>query len=221
MTKQKLIQQIMRDPSAAIIVRRVQDMLDEERDRRHEFYEWVTPDVKAEFINGEIEIHSPVMKRHHDAATALWSLLHHYSLKHDLGYVGIEKLMISLTRNDYEPDICFFKKATADQFTDDQVLFPTPDFVVEILSKSNQKNIDRDRKIKFEDYEQHQISEYWIVDPEEQTVDQYQLRNGQYELLLKSKEGQIHCAAVSGFQIPIPAIFDANVNAEVLKTLLS
>ncbi|MEY4539280.1 MAG: hypothetical protein RLZZ306_1037, partial [Bacteroidota bacterium] len=33
-----------------------------------------------------------------------------YSDIHQLGFVGIEKIMITLTRNDYEPDICFFKK---------------------------------------------------------------------------------------------------------------
>lgn len=43
----------------------------------------------------------------------------------------IEKATIGLTRNDYEPDICFFTAEKAAQFTEDQMIFPTPDFVVE------------------------------------------------------------------------------------------
>ena len=31
-----------------------------------------------------------------------------------LGRVGVEKVMIGLTRNDYEPDIVFFNKEKAD-----------------------------------------------------------------------------------------------------------
>ncbi len=51
--------------------------------------------------------------------------------KNNLGEVGAEKVMIALTRNDYEPDISFFSKEKASKFTDDQMLFPAPDFVVE------------------------------------------------------------------------------------------
>ena len=36
--------------------------------------------------------------------------------------------MITLTRNDYEPDICFFKKEKSDDFVENQTLFPAPDY---------------------------------------------------------------------------------------------
>jgi hypothetical protein len=45
---------------------------------------------------------------------------------------GIEKLMVSLTRNDYEPDVCFWKSERATQFTSEQKLFPAPDFIAEV-----------------------------------------------------------------------------------------
>jgi len=28
--------------------------------------------------------------------------------KNNLGFIGHEKILIALTRNDYEPDICYF-----------------------------------------------------------------------------------------------------------------
>ena len=41
--------------------------------------------------------------------------------------------MISLTRNDYEPDICFWRSEITNEFIDDLLYFPTPDFVIEGL----------------------------------------------------------------------------------------
>jgi len=80
-----------------------------------------------------------------------------YVLRHDLGFVGHEKVMISLSRNDYEPDICYFNKEETRQFTPNQMRFPAPDFVVEVLSDRKAAN---DRGVKFEDYAAHGIVEY-------------------------------------------------------------
>ena len=55
-------------------------MADEKR-RRHEFREWITEDVKAEFINGEMVIHSPVRRRHWKASSYLSTLLNVFARK--------------------------------------------------------------------------------------------------------------------------------------------
>lgn len=48
----ELVTEIFDAPDAQLIINRVQAMLDDERKRRQEFYEWLQDDVKAEFING-------------------------------------------------------------------------------------------------------------------------------------------------------------------------
>jgi Uma2 family endonuclease len=78
-----------------------------------------------------------------------------------------------------EPDICFFRKDVSDKFTENQTLFPAPDFIVEILSDSTEH---RDRGVKFKDYQAHKIEEYWIIDPENQTLEQYHLKGDFYDL---------------------------------------
>jgi Uma2 family endonuclease len=157
------------------------------------------------------------MKRHNSSTVLLSRLMSIYSDIHQLGFVGIEKIMITLTRNDYEPDICFFKKEKSDDFVENQTLFPAPDFIVEILSEGTKK---RDRGVKFQDYQSHKIEEYWIIDPDHQTVEQYHLEDGEYELLLKSSEGNIKSFVITDFQIPIQSIFDEGINLETLKKLM-
>ena len=80
--------------------------------------------------------------------------------------------MVSLSRNDYEPDVCFWSINKSNRFQQRQAQFPAPDFVVEVLSVSTEAN---DRGIRYQDYESHGVREYWIVDPEKQTVEQYLL----------------------------------------------
>ena len=74
--------------------------------------------------------------------------------------------------------------------------------------------------MKFQDYQSHKIEEYWIIDPDHQTVEQYHLENREYELLLKSSEGNIKSLVMTDFQIPIQSIFDEGINLETLKKLM-
>ena len=213
----RLISEILKEPDAYLIIQEIENILEDEKARRITFYNDITEQEKVEFINGEIIVHSPVMKRHNTASLLLAQLMNIYNIKHQLGFVGIEKIMITLTRNDYEPDICFFRKEKSESFKEKQTLFPTPDFVIEILSKGTK---DRDRGVKFKDYQAHQIEEYWIIDPDHQTIEQYHYEEGQYELLLKSSEGNIKSLVMTGFQIPIQSVFDEKINLETLKKLM-
>jgi Uma2 family endonuclease len=216
---QELLDEIMSLPSAPAIVEQARHALEAERQRREQFYNEISEYEKAEFINGEVVIHSPVKKEHNDASGNLYALLHAYVHKHNLGYLGIEKIMITLSRNDYEPDICFFGRETAQHFTEGQSFFPAPDLVVEVLSRKTAAN---DRGVKFEDYRAHGVLEYWLVDPLARLVEQYRLdAEHQYELILKSGNGPIRCQAIPGFEIRMEAIFDAAVNVAELARVLA
>ena len=161
-------EQLLEQPDLPQIVQDLQKALEQEHQKRLSFYEWVTEDIKAEFINGEVIIHSPVANEHESVSSELYTLLNIYVSVNKLGRATHEKLMISLTRNDYEPDICFFKKEKSAKFKEGQKLFPAPDMVVEVLSRSTEKF---DRGIKFEDYSFHNIQEYWIIDPRQKTIE--------------------------------------------------
>lgn len=212
------VEQTLEMPNAVLFAQKLKSALEAEQKKRRHFYEIVDENKKMEFINGEIIVHSPVKLQHNSATKLLCKLLDTFVIKNNLGYVGIEKIMISLTRNDYEPDICFFSKEKSKKFTKKQMQFPAPDLVIEVLSDSTEK---ADREIKFQDYAAHGIEEYWIVDAERETIEQYFLQNEQYELLLKSNSGEIKSEVLPSFEIPIRAVFDEKLNVETLSKIIA
>lgn len=212
------VEQTLEMPDAVLFARKLKSALEAEQKKREHFYEIVDENKKMEFINGEIIFHSPVKLQHNSATGLIYNLLKTYVIKNDLGFVGIEKIMISLTRNDYEPDVCFFGKEKAKKFTKKQMRFPAPDLAIEVLSDSTEK---ADREIKFQDYAAHGVEEYWIVDAEKETIEQYFLQNEQYELLLKSNSGEIKSVVLPDFKIPIRAVFKEAENLSALTKIVS
>ncbi len=211
------VEALLRSPKLALHVRSFRRVLAEEEARRERFYEETDADQKAEFINGDVVMSSPARLRHNVVRDRLHTLLSTYVQVNDLGVVLGEKALIALTRNDYEPDVCFFKKETATGFAPNQWKFPAPDFACEVLSGST---AERDRGVKFEDYAAHGVAEYWLIDPDAQTVEQYALDGGRYALRIKAASGEIESGAVEGFAIPVRALFDNTASLDTLRRIV-
>lgn len=214
-----IVRQVLMQPEAYLLVSQIQRALHDEHTKRQHFYEIIDENTKMEFINGEIVYHSPVMMRHNLVTKRVLHLIDFYVQIHHLGFVGVEKILISLSRNDYEPDICFFRAEKAAVFSPNQARFPAPDLIVEILSDSTEH---RDRTTKFLDYAAHGVEEYWIINPETEIVEQYRLdtTSEQYDLTMKSGTGVLVCGAINGFNVPVRALFDDAVNMQAVKELL-
>ena len=213
-----LLEQLLDDTELPKMVSILNAKLDDEHRRREQFYEDLRADQKAEFINGEVVRHSPAKAKHLKARENLERLLGTFVAVRQVGEVHSEKALCSFTRNDYEPDICFFSETKAASITAETVKFPVPDFAVEVLSDSTER---KDRGVKFRDYAAHAVREYWIIDADDELVEQYLLKGTAYELRLKSGSGEIESAVVSGFRIPIRAIFDGEENLRVLRQILT
>lgn len=198
------VENLLQAPNLRELIDELERAWHEEQQRRHQFWADVDESVKAEFILGEIVYHSPIYGRHWMASTQITRRLLPYVYDKKLGMVGYEKVMIRLTRNDYEPDICFWNNEKAADFGPKQSAFPAPDFVVEILSDSTK---DRDYGLKKDDYARHGVREYWIVDTEAQTVEQYLLSGTDYQLAQKLKDGLLTSDVITGFTIGVKDIF--------------
>ena len=205
MNRTELLSSLKNRPDAIKIMEDAQSFFEKEKEVRRKFHDLVHENIKAEFINGEVIMHSPVKFEHWDASANLSASLITHVKQNDLGKIGVEKVMVHLTRNDYEPDICFFSKDKTAQFRPGQLLFPAPDFIVEILSPTTETV---DRTLKMTDYAAHGVTEYWIIDPVQQSVEQYFLENGDFILHVKLvREGTLHARAIENYRIGLQDIF--------------
>jgi Uma2 family endonuclease len=213
----ELLAPIQSSPFLPEVVDRLSSMLAAERQRRNKFYEEMTPEMKVEFIDGEVILHSPARNQHLDVTYNVATLVGSYVRLKNLSEVKIEKCLVVFPRNDYEPDIVFFGPAKAATLKQDTMKFPVPDLIVEVLSESTE---ERDRGVKFQDYEAHGVQEYWIVDAGRGLIEQHVLAGERYELRMKSGSGTLVSEAIPGFQSPVEAFFDAKANTASLRELL-
>lgn len=211
------VRELLKKHDVKQILEETQQVLASEKELRETFYDWVDSSMKAEFINGEIVVHSPALHIHTVIRTNLSRLADYYATQKDLGIVCDEKAMVHFSRNSYEPDICFWGKDKAANIKDDTSIYPVPDWIVEVLSKSTKK---RDRSIKFQDYAAHKVAEYWIIDPERSTVELYHLASPKdtiYTLLgTYTTQNKIQSLVIQGFEISVAAIFDKQENWKTL-----
>lgn len=92
------IADLLEAPDVKLVIERAQAILNDETQRRKEFREWLRDDVKAEFINGEVVMHSPIKRRHLEATKYLVNLLQNYVNLHHLGEVDFEEALVALSR---------------------------------------------------------------------------------------------------------------------------
>jgi Uma2 family endonuclease len=79
------------------------------------------------------------------------------------------------------------------------------DLVAEVVSLGGRS---RDRIEKRDLYEQHGVKEYWIIDPEPETVEVLALVNGRYELVQRSHPGETAASRLlPGFEISVADLF--------------
>ena len=208
------------EQSSALIehVAYLQQIIKVERQRREQFYRDFEG-RRGEFINGQVFVSPAARLCELDAIACTRRLLYHFVHQRELGELYGGKCLIHCQRNDYEPAVCFFNRVKAAAFTPDLLLFPPPDLAVEVLSPAT---VDHIRKLKFQDYAYHGVGEYWIVDADAQTVEQYILPPSRKSYELKAHlmtSEQLVSSTLPDFIVPVAALFDGPANLCALQAL--
>jgi Uma2 family endonuclease len=202
----KILKPILKSPLLPDYVAQLSSYLQVEAKRRKAFYNWLDEDTRAEFIDGEIIIHSPAREVHSLALDNLGEQIKAFVVKNNLGLVRKEQALVRMKRSDVMPDLLFFENEKAKHIKLNTKLYPIPDFVVEIVSPSTEQN---DRKRKYVEYALNGVTEYWIVDADKKEVEQYLLIGNEYKLRKKLDElDTIECIVLEGLYIEVSSIFN-------------
>ena len=141
---------------------------------------------------------------HQLVQSKLATALYHYLLKHRLGDVVTAPVDIVFGMTDIvQPDIVFISNKRKHIIS--KRIIGAPDLLIEILSQSTSSI---DRKTKKALYERYGVTEYWIVDIDQQSIDQFILKKKKY--ILKASLGigaTLHSTTVAGFSLDISKIF--------------
>ncbi|HEX8154013.1 MAG TPA: Uma2 family endonuclease, partial [Thermoanaerobaculia bacterium] len=122
---------------------------------------------RYELIEGELVLNPSPFTRHQMVAGAIYYFLEAHIRTHGGGRVLHAPCDVVLAKDTVLiPDVLFVSTARASVITPKNVQ-GAPDLVVEVLSDGTRR---RDLNAKRRLYEQHGVAEYWVVDPDADTV---------------------------------------------------
>ena len=102
-----------------------------------------------------------------------------------------------------QPDILFISNERRGIITEDNVS-GAPDLVVEILSPST---AERDRELKRALYARCGVREYWLVDPEDSSVEVMALEEAGVDSTRAFTSGRVESAVLPELGVPLAEIF--------------
>ena len=150
---------------------------------------------RVELIKGRIFEMSPAPSRKHQVVS---SILNRYLDRYfeyqpcGLYYAPFDVRLVNFQKSTddkkvftvVQPDLCV---VCDENKLDDRGCIGAPDLVIEILSPGNSK---KEMGIKFNLYEENHVKEYWIVEPAENSIFVYTLKDGKYIGLKPCIEGE-------------------------------
>ena len=165
-----------------------------------EFLAWADEDTLAEWVNGEVVMYSPASKRHQEIGLFLAQVIGLHVEYSGAGKILVPPFQMKLAQSGREPDLLFVARTNLGRLKETYLDGPA-DLTVEIVSP---ESVGRDRGVKFYEYEQAGIPEYWLIDPQTKRAEFYQLTAAdQYRLVQPDAEGIYRSVVLSDFWLRV------------------
>ncbi|MEW6253163.1 MAG: Uma2 family endonuclease [Planctomycetota bacterium] len=153
-----------------------------------------------ELVNGVLLMSPSPRPRHQRVLLEVAAQLSGSLRKDPVGVVHIETDVEFAPAFVYRPDLCFYRVGRVKG--DPDHLRGAPDLVVEIISPQSRRY---DSETKRADYERFGVQEYWLIDPQRETMTFLRLSEGQYAEV--APEGDTFgSAAATGFSLDLAAV---------------
>lgn len=162
---------------------------------------------RYEIIEGELFVSCSPGLTHERVLTNLILLIGIFLKGTHIGQVVANSGVILSETSGVIPDLVVFLNEQADKIIFNDRLKGPPALVIEILSPGP-ANIRRDRVIKLQLYDKHDVPEYWIVDPVNMTLERY-VRQGHSLVMMETlgTEDNLSTTTLPGFSCKVSEIF--------------
>jgi Uma2 family endonuclease len=131
-----------------------------------------------EIIDGELFVTRAPRLEHQDVIGLIYAALLQWSLSSGLGKPFIAPGIVFSESDAVIPDLIWISHERRSQLTDSSGhLTGAPELIIEVLSET-EKDKKRDRETKLKLYSVEGVSEYWIVDRQQEAIEVYRRENG-------------------------------------------
>jgi Uma2 family endonuclease len=144
-------------------------LLTSEKRYTKEDYERLPEGAPYQLIGGELIMSPSPTFFHQEIIANILEKLRPFVRKNGLGQVALSPLDVHLTEDDiYQPDLIFIRKENLSHIGPHDRIHFVPDLVIEVLSPSTAYY---DYSHKKAVYAERGVKEYWIIDPNDKTIE--------------------------------------------------
>ena len=143
---------------------------------------------RYEILDGELSVTPAPSTKHQRISGRLYLTLAQHALANQLGdvYAAPTDLILAPTTV-VQPDLIFIGNDRRGIVTERAIEGP-PTLVIEILSVTTRRT---DRQTKAQLYAKHGVPHYWLIDPDQQSIEAYELSGDQYNLVVKAQNAEL------------------------------
>ncbi len=164
---------------------------------------------RYELVEGVVVMSPSPVLRHQAVSGEIFGQLHAFLRTNPVGFAFFEvdvRLGRGVGGRDlvFRPDLIFVRRERFGVLP--AYVTGAPDLVVEVVSPGYRRY---DRETKRTEYERHGVGEYWLIDPEEATIDLWRLEAGRF-VDVAADGDTVASRAVPGFVLdlgPVRALF--------------
>lgn len=167
-----------------------------------EFLDWDTGELLFEWVDGEVIPMGPCSYDHQSIERFLSALLCFYAEAKGSGVVLHSGYLIHLEKRPSGrlPDVLFISNERRNKITT-SYLEGGCDLAVEIVSRHSRTG---DRRDKFQEYEQAEVREYWVIDPIRKKAEFYVLdKSGHFHLTALDANNRFYSQVLQGLYIKV------------------
>ncbi|HLI33742.1 MAG TPA: Uma2 family endonuclease [Terriglobia bacterium] len=159
---------------------------------------------RHEIINGEHFVTPSPLRKHQIVVIQLGRLMAEFLLERRLGEVYTAPFDVILSNHDVvQPDLMVVLNDRLKRMTERGVQ-GAPNLVIEVLSEATERR-DRGEKLKL--YAKYGVCEYWLVDPEAETIEVYSPSESLQPREHIRPPDTLKSPLLAGFSVPLRKVF--------------